>query len=329
MDRAYTVLVSAAGRRVSLLQTFRDALPAAGLRGRVIACDLDWTAPAMHVADGGFLAPCCDDPVFPEWAVDLCSREQIDLVIPTIDTELAGWAALHDRLAAKGTVVAVSSPATVAIAADKRLTNEHCRHNGIPCPRQDTVSGALDRPDRWRLPLIVKPANGSAGHGMETVRTWHELELLATRSGDRGVDLVVEELAPGVEYTVDVYVDGTGTVRCAVPRRRIEVRGGEVSKAEVVRNARIETLATAVIETLPGPRGVLNVQIFDTGQAALVIEVNARFGGGYPLTWQAGGRYSEWLVREAAFGTPPPAEPVIQNGLRMLRWDTEVFVPRG
>lgn len=314
-------MISSAGRRVSLLRSFRSAIAETGLPGRVIACDMSRLAPAMHVADDGFVVPRCTDPGFLPTVVELCARQRVDLVVPTFDTELPVWARARAALASAGTVVAVSAPETVAIAGDKRRTHEHCRRVGIPVPRQATPAEVLARPADWPLPLIAKPATGFAGQGLRRVETWSALESLASTP-----DLVVEEVAAGLEHTVDVYVDRAGQVHAPVARRRLEIRAGEVSKSLVVRDGHLESLAVKTVETLPGAYGPLNVQMFSDGRTATVIEINARFGGGYPLTRRAGGRYSEWLVRETAFGAAPPARPRIEHGLMMLRWDEEVFV---
>ena len=57
-----------------------------------------------------------------------------------------------------------------------------------------------------------------------------------------------------------------------------------------------------------------------------VIEVNARFGGGFPLAREAGADFPRWLVEEVA-GLPSTArEDGWQDGLVMLRYDAAVFV---
>jgi carbamoyl-phosphate synthase large subunit len=320
----FTILLSSAGRRVSLLRTLREAVSAAGLDGRVIACDLGWTAPAMHLADGAHIVPRCTDPAFAGRVTELCRDEHVNLVIPTIDAELPVWAALKPELAISGTVVAISDSAAIAIAADKRLTNELCRAAGVPCPRQTSVEELRRSRDGWTLPLVVKPARGSASVGVRMVSTWEEFDRIGG-----GPDLVVEERAAGVEYTVDLYIGRDGIAYCPVVRRRLEVRAGEVSKSLVVRDSRLAALAVQVVERLPGAYGPLNVQIFSDGDSASVIEINARFGGGYPLTWRAGGRYSEWLVMDAAHGEAPPATSVVDYDLMMLRWDEELIVRAG
>jgi carbamoyl-phosphate synthase large subunit len=155
-----------------------------------------------------------------------------------------------------------------------------------------------------------------------------ELRAVAALAEQQGCfgEYVVEQIAPGHEYTINVFVDAGGVCRAAVPHRRIEVRGGEVSKAATVRHAGMMELARGVAEALPGARGPLSVQCFlDAGGSLLVTEVNARFGGGYPLTHAAGARFSDWILEEL-LAVPCSASAGWVDGLMMLRYDHEVFV---
>jgi carbamoyl-phosphate synthase large subunit len=319
----FTILLSCAGRRVSLMRSLREAVAAIGYRPRILACDTTWNAAAMHLADAAFTVPACTDPGFPEVVLGRCAADGIDLVVPTIDPELPVWARLREELGRSGTTVAVSDQATVAIAADKRLTNAHCLAAGVPCPRQAPIRAAVDDPGAWPVPLVAKPPLGSASQGVRHIDRRADLADLADQ------DLIVEERASGVEHTVDVYVDRGGTVRGAVVRRRLEVRAGEVSKALVVRDERLVRLAVRAIGALPGAYGPLNLQVFADGERATVIEINARFAGGYPLSWRAGGRHGEWLVREVLREQIAATGTAVEFGTMMLRWDEEVFVRAG
>src|SRR3954447_17859147 len=82
------VLISSAGRRVVLVDIFRQALQAAELPGRVMAADACSLAPALETADDGFVVPPCSEPTFIASMLDLCARERVSLLVPTIDTEL-------------------------------------------------------------------------------------------------------------------------------------------------------------------------------------------------------------------------------------------------
>ena len=57
-----------------------------------------------------------------------------------------------------------------------------------------------------------------------------------------------------------------------------------------------------------------------------MIEINTRYGGGYPLSWEAGARYPLWTLQEL-LGLPSTAAPdQWRDGLAMLRYDDAVFV---
>ena len=318
-----TVLVSSAGRRVELLRGFREALNDLGLDGRVVATDRSWYSSARHIADAGFDVPSCSDPGYVPCLVELCREQRVDLVVPTIDPELPVLAAASAELAAVGTTVAVSAPAVVAIAADKVATHEWLVANDLPTVRQATLAAVHDDPASWPFPLVVKPRFGSAAHGVTIVDDTTELEV-AARVGE----VVVETVAAGAEYTIDVLVDRAGACVCAVPRRRLEVRAGEVAKAVTTRSASLERLAADVCAALPGPFGALTIQVFvddRTGQMA-IIELNARFGGGFPLSREAGADFPRWILEDLV-GLPSTATADgWRDGVVMLRYDAAVFV---
>ena len=112
-----------------------------------------------------------------------------------------------------------------------------------------------------------------------------------------------------------------------VPRRRIEVRDGEVSKARTVRSEPLETLARRASEALPGGWGALNLQVFWDAEReeANVIEINPRFGGGFPLSAHAGADMPRWLL-EDALGLASTASNDWRADVLMLRWDDAVYI---
>jgi carbamoyl-phosphate synthase large subunit len=245
------------------------------------------------------------------------------LVVPTIDLELAAWASVRDAWYERdGMTIAVSSPKVIEIAADKAETNGWLRDNGFPATHQ-LPQEHFRRPGSGQsFPVVVKPRRGSSSNGMTVARDLDMLEAVATP------DDVIEAVAPGTEYTIDVLVGRDGRTRCAVPRRRVEVRGGEVSKAVVERRGDLMALANDIGDALPGAYGVLNIQVMcdDETDGCQVIEINPRFGGGFPLTSVAGGRFPVWLIEEI-FGLPSSQPGAVwKDGLAMLRYDDAVYV---
>jgi carbamoyl-phosphate synthase large subunit len=318
-----TVLISSAGRRVELLRAFRHTLETLG-GGRVLATDLSWYSSAYHDADERFPVPRISSDEFVPRMLEICEQQGVDLVVPTLDPELAVYAAARDRFAAIGTTVAISSPEVASISGDKEHTHDWLVANGFPTVMQGTVDDVRADPGAWPFPLVVKPRYGSASIGVAVVNDLAELEH-ATAGG---ADMLVQTKALGAEHTIDLLADRDGRCLAAVPRRRIEVRAGEVSKGVTVRSPALAELAEKVCAALPGPYGALNFQVFvspDTGQLA-VIELNARFGGGYPLAYAAGADFPLALVQDA-LGQPitAPLEGW-RDRLVMLRYDAAVFV---
>jgi carbamoyl-phosphate synthase large subunit len=317
----FNILLSSAGRRVALLNIFRKSLRDLGLEGRVLAADASPLAPALFVADGAARVPPCTAPGFVQEMIDLCERERVRLLIPTVDPELPVLASARDQFAAIGCTVALSSIETVLIGCNKRQTHQFLTAHRLPRVQQFELAEVLAAPKNLPYPLIVKPVVGSASIGVQVI---HDERALSSANGD----VVVQALALGDEYTVDVLVDREGRCRCAVPRRRIEVRAGEVSKGVTVRDEPLIRLANDVVQSLPGAFGVLNLQVFidPVDGAQRIIEINPRFGGGYPLADAAGARMARWLIEIVLGAEPRIAAESWREGLLMLRYDDAIFV---
>jgi carbamoyl-phosphate synthase large subunit len=294
------------------------------LPGKIITTDAGSIAPTAFLSDQHFHVPPVTDPKYVDSLLSVCRVARIDVLVPTIDTELPFFAAMRSMFKEAGVSLIVSDEETIEIAADKRYTHRWLLKEGFPCPKQWDLSE--ERPGREDYPVITKPAQGSMSDGVQIVRDPAEL---ATAVSERPETvLVAESIAGGVEYTVSTYVDRYGANIASIPRRRLEVRAGEVSKALAERNAEVEQLATDVVHSLPGARGPLNVQImYDrNSRRSQIIEINARLGGGDPLAWRAGVDVPRWILEEH-LDMPISYPQPWTDGLAMLRFDDAVFVP--
>ncbi len=316
-----TVLVSSAGRRNHLIRCFRQDAALLGSPWRVLATDMNpELSAACQDADAAFTLPRCTAPEFVPALLGLCRSEKVDLVIPTIDTELALLSRHRADFAALGSKVVVSAPEVVAMATDKLATAHLLLDAGIPTPRTLSLADYLLEPSRLCWPVIAKPIGGSASLGV--VRPGKPADL----TGLEPQAYIVQELWQGREYTVNMFFDATGQLRCAVPHERIEVRAGEVSKGVTRRLPALSAAARRLESVLPGAYGPLCFQaiVRDDGSFA-IFELNARFGGGYPLAHQAGARFSQWLIEEVS-GRASTASDDWQAGVTMLRYDAAVFL---
>jgi carbamoyl-phosphate synthase large subunit len=318
-------MLSAAGRRVALMRLFEATLADMGVAGHVIATDIGTTTPAMQAATDRVVVPPYRDPTCLSFLLQLCRERQVRLIVPTIDTELAFYAEHRAAFEAVGCRINIAARETIQIGADKEATHRWLTNHGFPTVRQASLPDLLAGRASIELPVLIKPRYGSSSKGISIARRPEDMQA---RSGE--ADLLGQSVATGWEYTIDTFVDSSGRCRCAVPRRRLETRGGEVSKGMTVRLPAVAALARAVVEALPGAYGVMNVQIFHdpATQRLAVIEINPRFGGGYPLSHQAGAPMTRWLL-EDVLGVPSTArDDTWEDGLVMLRYDEAVFVPR-
>ena len=275
---------------------------------------------ACQVADLALPVPRCDAPEFIEVMVGICADQGVDLVIPTIDPELAALSRHAGRFRDVGAWVAVSAPAIVDMARDKLSTALCLAGHGIPVPRSAAVAEVVAASDDWTWPLLVKPRAGSSSIGIHLATSPDQLAGLQP-DGDQ----MVQELLRGQEYTVNLFFDRSGRMRCAVPHRRCEVRAGEVAKGLTQRHAELEQVAWRLGAALAGARAALCFQaIIDDRGLPAIFEINARFGGGYPLAHRAGARFAHWLIEEAT-GRPVSAHNDWRDGVLMLRYDAATF----
>lgn len=313
------VLVLSAGRRVSLVMGFQAAARARPGVG-VFAADAnpDLSA-ACQVADKMFRLPRVSAPEYADALLGLCRAEQIGLVVPTIDTELPVLAALRRKFDDAGVTLLVCDEGLVGTFADKRLTTGFFSARGLE-------TAALYEREAIRYPVFVKPFDGSLSVGALLVRTPAEMTK-AIIDNPRNLFCEYIDHEAHDEFTCDLYFDREGRLTCAVPRQRIEVRGGEVSKART-RKGDVEDVFFGKLARLSGARGPLTVQLFRNRETGRLIfnEVNARFGGGYPLSRHAGADFQAWLIGEYLFDEAPAVRRDWTDGALMLRYDAEVIL---
>ncbi|MBP6505929.1 MAG: ATP-grasp domain-containing protein [Opitutaceae bacterium] len=315
------LLVTSAGRRNQLLQCFRDSARTLNVQLRVLAADLQpELSPACQQADVSFHVPRCTSVDYIPALLDLCRRQQVHVLVPTIDPELAILSRHIDDFASIGTRIVISSPAVVALGNDKWLTSVRLANAGIPTPKTVTLAEYRANPESLVGAVIAKPNTGSASVGIVRPQT------LANLAGLSESNYIVQEMWQGVEYTVNMFFDRQGILRCMVPHRRLEVRSGEVSKGRTDRVPQLMQVAEKLGNALSGARGPLCFQaIVQQDGVFCVFEINARFGGGYPLAHEAGAPFTQWLLEEH-LGRELSAHNNWTNGLTMLRYDSAVYL---
>ena len=314
------ILITSAGQRVSLVQAFKTELSRLVENGKVFTVDLNPVlAPACHVSDAYFQVPRVTDATYIDTLLTICEENAIKLIIPTIDTELLILSEYRDLFSQKGIFISVSDTELIKKCRDKNLTHKLFTEYGIDIPKQFNKNNL-------EFPLFAKPYNGSLSKGIFVAN--HAKEITQEQLNNSEL-IFMQYISPEEydEYTVDCYFDKNSELKCLVPRKRIFVRAGEINKGVTKKNQIVSVLLDK-LANLKGARGCITVQVFyhKTQCHVLGIEINPRFGGGYPLSYLAGANYPKWLIKEYLFNEYIPVFGGWEDNLLMLRYDAEVLV---
>lgn len=315
------VLLTSAGRRGLLVQIFQRELGSLLPTASVFATDLKpEISSACQLADRSFRVLPIADSGYIDQLLEICVKHEVGLVVPTIDTELMLLAESRERFLQHGVHVIVSQPELVRQCRDKRQITDLFARYGVDSPQ------VIEPTSDAKYPLFAKPYDGSSSNNLFVVNSYEDVTPALL---DDPKQICFEYLSPleHEEYTVDMYYDHHSKLQCLVPRLRIETRAGEVSKGRTVRIPGLEILREN-FHHLEGARGCLTAQFFVRRSNGHIsgIEINPRFGGGYPLSYEAGANYPRWLIREYLCDETIEYFEDWEDGLTMLRYDHHVLV---
>ena len=332
------LLLTSIGKRIQLIEHFKTQF-------RVVGVDASLQNPARHFVDAFYQIPRCREEGYVETLLELCRKEQIDLLIPLFELEFSYLNDARKRFEELGVKLILSEKPVIDICNDKRKTAEFFEKYGIPAPHtfssmeveelmsqenQNTISsdgcekeGFLSGKET-SYPLIIKPLDGMGSEGVFRIHNRKELEFFK----DYVKNPVLQSCATGTEYTIDALCDLQGNPVYIVPRIRLEVRSGEVTKSRTVKQEIVIQETERLLSALNQEGrviGPMTIQCFlqDGEDKPKFIEINPRFGGGVPLSFAAGADYGRAL-KEMCEGKQVVYQKEFSE-LTMMRYDQAVF----
>jgi carbamoyl-phosphate synthase large subunit len=314
------VLITSAGRRVGLVRSFQIELKKKFPNSKVYTAESnpEWSS-ACRISDGYFTIPRVDSESYINSILSLCIKNEIKIVIPTIDTELLVLSNVKELFQKNNIQIIVSDFNLIYKCRDKRITNLLFNELEITTP----VAISKENPS---FPLFIKPYDGSLSKDIYLIKCIEEL----TESLLNNPKLMFMEYISPIdfqEYTIDAYYDRNSLLKCLVPRSRIEVRGGEISKGKTEKKEFYNILKQK-LTFIEGAIGCLTIQFFvgRTNNEIIGIEINPRFGGGFPLSYASGANYPGYIIQEYLMNEPIQFnDDWIENRV-MLRYDSEVVL---
>jgi carbamoyl-phosphate synthase large subunit len=321
-----TILLCSAGRRPYLVRWFQEALERNGVPGRVVVADSDPYSPAAAAADAFVCSPRLADPGYEEWLRALLQRLDVTLALSVNDFELSTWSELDPAPEA----LMVLGRAQQCLVEDKAATAAAATAAGISTPRtwlgSEFLDGSAGAPEGR---FVIKSRCGSGSLGLRFAED-HDVPgaILAasvqvldrrgehiSRAEEAAEHIVVQELVEGIEFGVDVLADFDRRYVGSLARRKLAMRNGETERAETADPTPFRDMGRMLCE-LTGHRGVIDTDVIvDPEGRPWLIDVNPRFGGGYPFSHMAGAHAPAAVVAWALGHAVDP---------RWLRADPEV-----
>ena len=313
------VLFSSVGRRVELVKAFREASNELKIKSKLIGVDMDELAPALNFVDKKYKVPKLSSEEFIPQIIEICKKENVAIIIPTLDTELSLYSKNKELLQNEcGAKVMVSDENVISIIRNKVKTYEFLKENNFSVPKLIKEKDVKDK--EYKFPLFIKPLDGSSSINNFKINNERELEFFKEYVSNP----MIQEFSEGQEYCVDVFCDFNGKVITVVPKIRIAHRGGEITKAKIVKDRELIEIGKKLANLLK-PCGEINFDCIKTENGVDIIEINGRFAGGSPISFKSGAN-SPKKIYQLLMNEELQYNENFEDGFIALRFDDAVYI---
>lgn len=323
-------MLTAVGKRVQLVRCLKKDF-------FVVGTDCSSLAPASGFCDLFYIVPQCNDKDYLNQIIELCQKYKIDVLLPLFEPEFVLLDSIRLKLQEIGTFLMLSHKNALEICNDKWKTYNFFVYNNIKAPKsvisiKDTEN-LIENTENLVFPLFIKPRVGMGSVHTYKVNDIEELNFYSKNIKNP----IIQEFIEGTEYTIDCICDQNERVVSIVPRERIEVKSGEVSKSRTWMDESLIDISKIICEKLKciGPITIQCIKyatkdsgIYSTKDREAgfyFTEINSRIGGGVPLSIEAGVEYGKFFSLMALNQDILPTIGQFKE-LTMLRYDDAVFL---
>lgn len=296
------ILITSAGRRGYMVDFFKDALSESG---KVFIGNSSSMSSAFYHADDAVVTPLIYDENYIPFLLNYCKKNNITTILSLFDIDLPILSKNKKNFLDNNINIIVSDINVINVCNDKYQTYLFCNENFIRVPKTfitiEEVKLALEA-NEIRFPLIIKPRWGMGSIAIYEADNMNELEVFFNKvkanitntylkyeaQCDLDKSVVIQEKLLGEEYGLDIINDLNGEYCTTVIKKKYAMRSGETDCAVVVENEAISNFAKKLAQLLRHV-GNMDADIFLTSDGKIyLLELNARFGGGYPFSHMAG-----------------------------------------
>jgi len=286
------ILITSAGTRGYLIKYFKKALKE---KGKIFAADGSKYAPALYNADNYFIVPAVSDKNYISELYKICLKNDVKGIISLNDVELPLLAQHKNKFMEKGIKLVVSDPETIDVCYDKYKTFKFLKENKFLFPKTFiSLNEALMeiKSKTIKFPLLIKPRKGSAAVGIKEVFNIKELQ----NGFNEKENLMIQEFIQGDQYGIDVFSNSSLVPVSIFAKKVIRIRAGVADKEVTVYDAKMIDYIRNIIGKL-GLYGPGDIDLIKRRNEYVILEINPRFGGGYPLAHVVGANFPKKVIR--------------------------------
>lgn len=314
--RSSNIVIASGGRRTYLVKWFQESMEQMGLGGRIIVTDADPYSAAYAEGDASVQMPAYGHPAYGDAMLSLAQEHRPGILISLNDYEIE---LLSNGLAAQLRSLGVTVPGlpdqVVQQVTDKYRMYELLTSFGVRTPETVLASDVLG--GNRNLPagstFVVKHRWGSGSSGLKIANPGTLAHAIKQSIADAPIrsgalpeeSVVVQSCVLGQEYGIDLVgtLQGDPGLAGVLARRKIRMRAGETAQAVTVAPALFERLGVELFNAL-APSGLVDIDVMIDGAGSqYVIDINPRFGGGYPFSHLAGADVPRYYL-SALHGAP-------------------------
>lgn len=286
------ILITSVGTRVKIVEYFKRELKGIG---KVIATDMSNLAPALYEADKFYIVPQIHDSTYIDKLLDICKKENVNCLFTLIDPELSLLAKNMDKFLEIGVKPLVSKYDAIELAFDKYKMFTYLCSSGFKTPKtyidKNEFYNDLNN-KKINFPILVKPCKGSASINIIKINTKEELDVLI----ENNKELIIQEFVEGKEIGADVYIDPISKKVVSIfTKEKIKMRAGETDKSRSFKDEKLFKLITELAQKI-GYEYMIDLDIIKTNNEYYILEINPRFGGGYPHAYELGVNFPKLII---------------------------------
>jgi carbamoyl-phosphate synthase large subunit len=293
------------------------SLKMARFGGKIVATDSSRLSAGFFMASAYEIMPKVVDEVnYLTKLEQVINDHDIEVLMPSSGYDILPYSKHRKQIEELGAKPVVSDWESMEICYDKMLTFQ--KLNGrFNMPFTTTDPGKISE-----FPIITKARREKGGNNMMIIENEDDLRQATSKFQD----MIFQEYLPGTEYTIDVLSDLNKKPLVAVPRIRLETKGGISTKGKVMHDAQIEQICMDVASFI-GIRGPCCIQMKEAKDGTIkLVEVNPRMGGGTIFAALAGVNFPE-LILDMVGGKEIITKPSFSE-VTIIRYFEEIVVDK-